>query len=430
MRKRTLVMFVIAVVGVAAPGFAQQQRPYRGLFGGGVGRTGETLELTADFGAGYDTNVLSTSNGAEEPGQIKSAGTFNSVSASLAYQESTKRVSVHASFMTAATFYPTLQTGTVVSQSAGMGVTFAVTHRTQIAAGVGVAFQPLYLLAGLPPIAEQPFGLPSTLSNGLGAHASEHANISGSVSISQSLSQRTTATFGFTRYSTTEALFSNQGLASNAVNAGLSVALAQGLSAGVGYSYSNGGFSESGSVMRNSSITGGLQFSRALSVSRKAKLSFSTGTSFITYQGVTHFDFIGSASLSREIGRSWATTISYYRNAALSETFRQPIMSDTVNGSLTGMVNRRLQLEVNGGFAHGDVGFDPTAQPFHALYASVSSTVGLTRTIGLVTTYGYYRYNFAEGIELPHGLPIRSDRQAVSVGLSFWLPLIERRRSG
>jgi hypothetical protein len=423
-------MFVIAVVGVAAPGFAQQQRPYRGLFGGGVGRTGETLELTADFGAGYDTNVLSTSNGTEDPGKIKSAGTFNSVSASLTYQASTKRVGVHGSFMSAATFYPTLQTGTVVSQSAGFGVTFAVTRRTQIAAGVGVSFQPLYLLAGLPPITEQPFGLPSTLSNGLGAHASEHANISGSASISQSLSKRTTATFGFTRYSTTAALFSNEGLASNAVNAALTVSLAEGLSTGVGYSYSDGGYSESGSIMHSSSITGGLSFSRALSVSRKAKLSFSTGTSFITYQGTTHFDFIGNVSLGREIGRTWTSTVSYYRNAALSETFRQPVMSDTVTAGLTGMINRRLEVSIYGGFAHGDVGFDPTAQAFHALYATVSSTVGLTRSIGLVTTYGYYRYNFAEGVELPHGLPIRSDRQAVSVGLSFWLPLIERRRSG
>src|SRR5436309_2042874 len=57
----------LALLALALPAFAQQQqrpeRPYRGLFGGGVGNAEQLLTLSVQFGGGYDGNILAGSAG-------------------------------------------------------------------------------------------------------------------------------------------------------------------------------------------------------------------------------------------------------------------------------------------------------------------------------------------------------------------------------
>src|SRR5688500_8910763 len=92
-----------AALLIAVPAAAQQPRParpYRGLFGGGMGDTEQVLTLTGSVGVGYDDNVLADQSGTGGLGtdpRIDQSGTFQQMSGGLTYSLERTRVSLGAS---------------------------------------------------------------------------------------------------------------------------------------------------------------------------------------------------------------------------------------------------------------------------------------------------------------------------------------------
>ena len=120
MRRLMGVLVVLGTVLAARPACAQVSqptRPYRGLFGGGVGNTDQLLTLTMSFLGGYDSNVEATfmplpdtatgsTSLASELQTVKTG--FEQASANLAYSLSRSRVAFTASGFAAGTYYQVL----------------------------------------------------------------------------------------------------------------------------------------------------------------------------------------------------------------------------------------------------------------------------------------------------------------------------------
>ena len=175
--------------------------------------------------------------------------------------------------------------------------------------------------------------------------------------LSHQISRRVSASGGYGAYSSEWSAASRQTL--HYGRAGISVGIARGLNARAGYGYRQGRYGEGPDprLVRNHTIDAGVDFSRSLSFSRRTTFSFSTGSTAIRDGSQTHFSLTGQAQLNRELGRSWRATVGYSRDVRFIEQFQEVLLSDGVNASVGGLINRRQSFYASAGVSIGNVGF-------------------------------------------------------------------------
>jgi len=70
---------------------------------------------------------------------------------------------------------------------------------------------------------------------------------------------------------------------------------------------------------------------------------------------------VGTAILTRQIGRSWSSYVAYNRSAGFNALFARPVISDNVTAGLNGLIARRVQFGSIIGLSRGNVGFSGPA---------------------------------------------------------------------
>jgi hypothetical protein len=178
----------------------------------------------------------------------------------------------------------------------------------------------------------------------------------------------------------------------------------------------------------------GLEYGRALSVSRRTRFGFTTGSALYSSNvssiestgGELMYRFIGTANLTHEMGRTWTAALSYRRGVDFHEGFYDPFLSDAVGGTLHGLFSRRVAFTAEGNYSFGKVGFGSDNH-----YSSSSTTAqlqfALTRTLAAYAGYFYYRYRFDEFDEfvfLDPRFARALERQGARAGLMATVPLI------
>ena len=177
----------------------------------------------------------------------------------------------------------------------------------------------------------------------------------------------------------------------------------------------------------------GVNYSRALSFSRRTSLSFGTGTAIVTAQNLDDPEPAARASVSgcsatwRSITRWGArgrrrspTTVAFI----FRDEFNEPFFVDVRLG-LARRVDHappRLRgaraLVVCHHRPAGEQRVTPASLPRAQLRYAIS------RFVAAFARYVYYQYDFGEDIVIESGLPRSLDRQGVRVGLTATLPLI------
>lgn len=438
MMPRSFPSIVFAAALAAAPALAQPERPerpYRGLFGGGVGNAEQLLTLNASTGAGYDDNVLADSSGGTgggpggfDPRHARS-GSFGQFGGSLAYSLNRTRVSVGASAAASSRYYATLPTKLVATYSGSIGTSLQVAKGTRLQLSGTASRQPFLTLGLLPGAFDPGLGEPSLANFDAGIRRDDYLTYMSSVDLTQSLTRRASVTGSYARR-TSEFTGASRDLRSWTGAGRFSFSLSRGLGVHAGYGYTGGEFGLIGGdrTVQGRHIDAGVDFSRALSFSRRTTLSFSTGSSGIVDRDRTYYRIIGNARLNREIGRTWNASLAYNRGVSFLETFGDPVLSDAATLSLGGMVNRRLQYHASAGLSVGDVGFGAGSSGFDTYTGGTGVTFGLTRALGLALDYTFYHYAFQAGALLPQGLPREMNRQSLTASLSLWAPLVHRAR--
>ena len=154
----------------------------------------------------------------------------------------------------------------------------------------------------------------------------------------------------------------------------------------------------------------GLDYSKAVSLSRRTRLAFSTGSAISASDRLEsdadprlRFHLIGAARLVHELGRTWTAGASYRRSLNFREGFDEPLMADAVTGTIGGLITRQLDFSVNVGYVNA-VGVENQRTGYDAFTVNSQLQYALTRYLAMFARYFYYDYTFDARSALEQGI--------------------------
>jgi hypothetical protein len=428
-------LVIVASAVSASAQSVRPERPYRGIFGGGYGNTEQLLTLDASLDGGYDTDVLAggnASSGTVSTNGNQEAGAFGQFGASLEYTLNRNRVGFGATASTTQRTYPSL--GLLGSYGGGFNGWFQIARRTRLTVSESSTYQPFlnYGFFAVPYVPGDVGIAPDVTPNfQSGVAPTTQIRNSLSTSLTQSLTPRASVSFSGSVDKTNASGVVVPDLNAKSVGGRFSYQVAKGFGFHAGYGYREGMYSNQAvpvtqtPVFHNFDV--GIDYNRPLSFSRRATLSFGTGSAAYQDLGVTRYYVTGNANFTYELNRTWNVTSAYSRDAQLIESLRAPVFGDSLTVGLHGLLNRRVDVGASVSGSRGTVGTVATSD-YESYYGNATLVFGVSRRIAITTTYSYFHQVFGRAVDLTPATPQNLNRQTIQAGLTFRLPLISRAR--
>ena len=409
-------------------------RPFESLFGGTRGNDskGQSLDLIAAVGAASDSNTLGS--GDLVGSLFNSDGIHTSLSSAINYAVRLDRVQVGASAGIDGRYYSKL--GELVSTNKAADAFLDVNlGRTTFSVRQGVAASPVHYSELFPTLRASTIGDTGAT---LGAYTLTDLlalRYSSSASLGFQLGRRTSVEFdamnGFTDFGEGSAFLDERAYS-------LSGRLIQRFwrDAGVrfGYGYRKGvyRFDELAASADLHDLDIGIDYDRALSLTRRTSLRFAATSSILTspsadLQNRLVYWFGGTVGLSYEIGRSWETEVTYDRGTRLVAGLSEPVFSNGIIGRVSGAITRRVELDTSAGVAFGTVGFGLAGDHgFNTYSAQTRVQYSISRMWAVHGQYRFYNHDFGADVIVPEEVPTLFGHHGIEVGLSLWVPLLRR----
>jgi hypothetical protein len=172
-------------------------------------------------------------------------------------------------------------------------------------------------------------------------------------------------------------------------------------------------------------------YTRRLSPSRNVSFWAGGGTTQVkTVNAATgaDLDYVmpsGHASLSVDVKRTWTLGANYHRGANVIQGLSLSSFASNIGSvELDGLISRRVQTTALVAYADGRAGSQQRGN-YSSLSGSVLLRYALERCCALTMQYEYYDYRF-RNLDLPPGVPMSYDRQALKLGFTLWVPLYTR----
>jgi hypothetical protein len=426
------VVLALACTPANATAQADTPRLFGQIFGASPARSSRTqsLDLSLSFLAGYDQNAvgaLANTSDYAVPRFIQSSA-LATANAVLAFNRAHRLNSISATARSGIRYYPSVTNVSAADFGASCGIHHQISRRVQGDANAQVAYEPYYSLLAIPAFTDVEL---SSVSGDYGMAKHPSVGYDGNASTRIALSRRTNATIGyaFRGFDLTGAAADGGSMRQQNGNVSIGRDLTSRLAIGAGYDYSVG----TGSYTNRHTTTSGqggqvsMDYHQTLRSKRTLKAGFSVG--FSAYE-TREPDHAGRADrlvtarlhLSAGIGRTWVVSSEYRRGIRQLPGVAAPAYSDDVRIGIGGVVSRRVDLSVNGGFSKG-------AESTNSIPVFKTATGGavvrwaIARREALRADYLYYWHEFPPNGFLPAGLSRRLGRHAVRVGLDVWLPL-------
>ena len=450
---KTLFVWLLAAMLAPAAGFAGQlgqtaqtpdtdapkpervRRPYRGLFGAPAGSDSKhSLDLTASVFGAYDNDVLT--NGESTAVRARRTGEYGGLNAGAQYSHQGERVSAALGGGIAVNRYTAryTQNRTASMYLADGNVALKITSRTTLSGSTTFTYAPEYRLSlFLEP--GSPTGVPdvfNTVAPDYDLFRSVAYRTSAVVRLSQAVGKRTSLAgwYALTDVNYDGAAYDYR---SHAAGAGLTHGLTRNLGLRLGYSFATPTYAAALSPLgtqRVYNIDAGVDYSRALSLSRRTRFSFSTGSALLVTDPAAaganqdvSYRLIGGADLTREIGRTWTAQASYRRSVDFREGFAAPFLGDGVSAGIGGLFNRRVRFTSSINYSFGTVGVGSSTR-FHAYSVNSGMEFALSKVLAAFVRHVYYVYDFDARVALDPRFARTFDRQGARIGLSASFPLI------
>jgi hypothetical protein len=173
----------------------------------------------------------------------------------------------------------------------------------------------------------------------------------------------------------------------------------------------------------------GLDFRRALSLTRRTSLSFGAGVEATQTNDQTRYRLTSHVNVTHEIGRTWFANGAYRRGTFFIDTLSEPVFGDSASAGINGLLTRRIQFSAVAFLSMGSASFT-TQRQFDTYRGVVTLSTALNRFMNVGADYAYYKYIYDPLIELDPGLPRNVNRQSIRAHISFWAPLMNRTRRG
>src|ERR1700752_1898274 len=150
---------------------ARPERPYRGVFASGVADTGKLLTAEATVSSGYDDDLVAEAAGVgtATPGGTATPrqGTLASLSATLAYSQTSDKFSFGGSATTSSRYYPSVEgdrKNFITGSQGRVGGAAQFSRSTSVSGSASIAYQP-FSFGGLFPGLFEPQEGETTLGN-------------------------------------------------------------------------------------------------------------------------------------------------------------------------------------------------------------------------------------------------------------------------
>lgn len=417
------------------PAPEEVRRPFRGLFGGPPNPASrQSLIASASLFAAYDDDVYADQGASGDvlnPGAGRD-GVYSGATAGLAYSRRADRATVGLTADVGVHKYK--DRDPLPGYRAGANISGALARRTSFSVAGSAAYSPEFRLGVFTsPVSPTGFQDPfTTVLADYDVYSLAAWRTSAGGGITQTIGRRASveASYFLTNIDYVDDSFDYR---SHSGGLRYTQRLTGHMSARLGYGYSTAEYSLRTELrpLNVHRIDAGIDYGRALSISRRTRVSFSTGSAIISGQGETSgrdtsdfaFYVSGSADLTHEMGRTWRAQLSYRRSIDAHEGFSQPFLSNGASGGLSGLLSRRLSFSSGADYVIGEVGLNSGVH-----YTSVSAGAGLqyalSRNLALFGRYVYYQYEFDRQVAVDPRLPTALDRQGVRVGLQASIPVI------
>ena len=173
-------------------------------------------------------------------------------------------------------------------------------------------------------------------------------------------------------------------------------------------------------------INAGVAYSRPLPMSRRTRVGFDLSSAIADAPDSMRFRVNGLAFVSHIISRDWVASALYRRDHEVIEGFAVPffLFSDSIGGSLTGVVARRVVLSFNGSYSYGQYDVGPIENRSRWASGSVMARATLYRTLAGYVQGGTGWYDFDRRFGLYRTTPLSNNRYWIRAGVVLGLPLI------
>lgn len=383
----------------------------------------QSLTLSTQSFESYDTDLF-----AEQGTPLLSSGArglSSGFSLGISYRQLHGSESFRLNAETAVRYYPQVGGLSTMNDSVDASFSTGLGRHTRLQMQESTATSPFYVVAFfIDPLAAGSLAAPATDSN-YSTFRWKNTSLSHSVDLTREIGRRSTLTIQY-------------GLR----NVKLDAATSRTQSAGVTFLYriSRNATARAGYSQRLANYRGllgtqqqrgrshdldlGIDYNRPLSFSRRMTLAFRSGSSIVPGKNGAQYDVLAAAALTRQIGRTWSTSLEYGRNLQFVDTFTQPLLADTVSIRAAGTLNRRLDLSVSSGMSKGAVGFGIGDHAYASYNAAVRTRWTLNRFIAAYVEYTDYRQLVGPDVQMTAGFGRSVNRREARVGLTTWASLL------
>jgi len=447
LRRRPSAVATLAFAAIVcghAVAFAQATSPSppartpQGLFGA-VGRS-ETapnrLDFTASLIEGYDSDVPAEFR--RNIDQSSLVDGFSTIfSTSMDYAWTGRRAQVGATASSAWRYYNELGETRSAGYSAGLGASFQLSRRTTLFANQAAAYLPTYLYGIFPTGVDLAPGATPPTAQDFSTNEFRSYTYVTSAALGHDFTSRSRMSldgdFSYTdRLDETPQwrdVDSHRLQGEYAHDVGRNTALT------ARYAYRSGefGYGVVGTTTEHS-LNVGVNYTRPLSATRRAVLSFSIGPSGAdipqTIGNTTvvrrQYQAVSEAGFAYDFGRSWTARANYRRGLEYVVDLPEPVYADSVGAGVAGLLSRRVDLSLSAAYSSGESLLNLGSTLFDTYTGDVRLRYALTRTFAAYAEYLYYYYDFREGAQLLAGIPAGLERNGVRLGLTLWVPALGR----
>lgn len=425
---RSTAFAALIALGCSSAAFAQaeqSQRAFRGLFGGPAPSPDSSTQADLDvslFGA-YDTDIAAA-QGASTVSQNNDAGGYAGMNVGATFTQKRRHFNFGLSGGSSAQYYPTLHSMTSLGDQVAASLGFSVGHRVSIGLMESATYSPLFMLAPFAtPVASNATEVaPSPISTAV-LHETVFGYSTG-VNASVALGPRwSVASNAVTNTSTVQYPFGS--VTQHGWSAGASLHRQITQASGFHLGYTQQVISYPGTPQfRLYNLDLGMDYHKALGPTRRTTMSFSFGSGMAQDAGSHLYSLLGDASINREIGRSWVAQATYNRGFGMLAGFSRPYFSDSVSGSVGGLITRRVDLSIGTAYTNGQIGITQLTNSLNGLNSSARVRYAISQLFAVYGQYLVYWYDLANNLYVATALPPNVLRQGVNVGLSLNLPLV------
>ena len=173
----------------------------------------------------------------------------------------------------------------------------------------------------------------------------------------------------------------------------------------------------------------GVDFHRALTISPRTTVAFTTHTSIARRPNEDPlYRLNGDFRLTKQFQRTWKLELDARRATEVLAGFGEPLFSDSLAVSMSGLLSHRIEFMTMLSGKRGRFGYEGERGPFTMAGATTSLNIALARRLGVYAQYGFYHHSAPTDAFSITAIGELS-RQTFTAGITTWIPVYTRERT-